>query len=205
MIDEDVEAWQNYPQYRKWFNKLYVADILGYVCGPAGIPVPKTNEYVVRPIYNLGGMGVGASIKILKPKDIDQVPPGYFWVEVFKGIHYSIDYVKEDGEFKQLNCYIGTNTPDNLSLFSSWKKSNHQYSLPAKLKQINVPRLNIEVIGNKIIEVHLRNGFDHMMEYDEILPVFEGDSTIKEGYTYVEGPADGYGYLKRPRIGYLIK
>lgn len=205
MIDEDEQAWLKYPQYRKWFNKLYVADILGYVCGPAGIPVPNKNEYVVRPIYNLGGMGVGASIKILRPEDIDQVPPGYFWVEVFKGTHYSIDFIKTNGRLQQLNCYVGTNTPDNLSLFTSWIKSNYQFSLPEKLKLIDVPRLNIEVISDKIIEVHLRNGFDHMMEYNEILPVFEGDSTAREGYTYVEGPANGYGYLKRPRIGYLVK
>lgn len=204
MVDEDEIAWKRYPQYRKWFNKLYVADLFGYNCGPSGIPVPHPGLYVVRPIYNLAGMGVGATVRHLEPKDIYDIPPGYFWVEYFEGIHYSFDYVKEDNIFKQLNCYVGTNTRDNLSLFTSWIRANNKFELPSSLQALDVERLNIEVIGDKIIEVHLRNGFDHMMMYKEILPVFKGDSTIKEGYTYVEGPADGYGYLDRPRIGYLV-
>ena len=205
MIDEDEIAWSKYPQYRKWFNKLYVADHFGYRCGPAGIPVPYSGFYVVRPIYNLSGMGVGATVECLTPYDINKIPPGYFWVEMFFGTHYSFDYVKTNNTFEQLNCYVGTNTKENLSLFTSWIKTNYKFILPPSLEALDVERLNIEVIGDKIIEVHLRNGFDHMMQYEEILPVFKGDSKTREGYTYVEGPADGYGHLTRPRIGYLVK
>lgn len=205
MIDEDVVAWNEYPQYRKWFNKLYVADHFGYACGPSGIPVPISGEYVVRPIYNLAGMGVGASIICLDEDDINLVPAGYFWVERFFGTHYSFDYVKEKNQFVQLNCYVGTNSPDNLSIFTSWIKSPKTFTLPPSLQSLSVDKLNIEVIGDKIIEVHLRNGFDHMMKYNEILPVFKGQPNIKEGYTYVDGPADGYGKLEKPRLGYLVK
>lgn len=205
MEDEDVIAWYKYPQYRKWVNKLYVADLFGYSCGPAGIPVPKSGNYVVRPIYNLAGMGVGATVQFLNPEDLHKVPPGYFWVEQFTGTHYSFDYVKINGKFQQLNCYIGTNTPDNLSLFTKWVRDEETCELPWVLEELDVEKLNIEVIGDKIIEIHLRNGFDHMMWYKEIIPVFEGDSTEMTGYTYVKGPADGYGHLSKPRIGYLVK
>jgi hypothetical protein len=199
-----VDAWFRYPQYRKWFNKLYVADLFGYKCGPAGIPVTEAGYYVVRPIYNLAGMSVGAKLVYLEAKDIDKVPPSYFWVEEFHGIQYSLDYVKEDGKFKQLNCYVGVRDYENLSLFKSWTKSNHIYTLPDCIESIDVPRLNIEMIGDKIVEVHLRNGFDHMMQYQEIYPVFEGIKhsclNIHE-FEYIKGVADGYGHLKNTRLG----
>jgi len=205
MIDEDEQAWLKYSQYRKWFNKLYVADHFGYSCGPAGISVPYSGEYVVRPIYNLAGMGVGAKILYLTPDDTHLIAPGYFWVEKFIGTHYSFDYIKVNQRFEQLNCYIGKNTPENLSLFTSWSKSSATFTLPDSLQELNVDKLNIEVIGDKIIEVHLRNGFDHLMQYEEILPVFEGQELNKDGYMYVIGPADGYGHLEKKRLGYYVK
>lgn len=204
--DEDVDAWYRYPRYRKWFNKLYVADHLGYLCGPCGVPVPKSNEYVVRPIYNLAGMGVGAKIIYITPEDIATVPPGNFWVERFVGTHYSVDFVRKDGKFEQLNCYIGVNNPDNLSRFYSWTRSDHKFILPESIANIDVPRLNIEAIDDKIIEVHLRNGFDHMMQYESIIPVFENQyKKDMPGYTYIDGIADGYGWLTNKRLGYFVK
>jgi hypothetical protein len=204
--DEDVDAWYRYPQYRQWFNKLYVADLFGYRCGPAGIPVSEPGSYIVRPIYNLAGMGVGAKLMELTTADISLIPPGYFWVERFQGTHYSVDYVRGEQGFTQLNCYIGENDPDELSKFYHWKKSDYQFSLPLDISTIDVPRINIEAIGDKIIEVHLRNGFDHLMHCDEIVPVFANDLPKSlTGYNYVEGPAEGYGWLDNPRRGYWVR
>ena len=205
--DEDVEAWHLYPHYRLWANKLFVAEKFGYVCGPGGIPVPKEAKYVVRPIMNLAGMGVGARILTLHPEDIEKVPAGYFWCEVFKGRHLSIDYVKkDDGKFHLLNVYEGVNTEEDLTRFRSWTRIDyHHIFLDKMLSELDVPRLNIETIDDKVIEVHLRNGFDHMMQYKEIIPVFKGDPKRKDGYKFVEGLASGYGSLLYPREGYLVK
>ena len=204
--DEDVDAWYRYPQYRQWFNKLYVADLFGYRCGPAGIPVPEPGSYVVRPIYNLAGMGVGAKLIDLTPEDISLIPPGYFWVERFQGTHYSVDYVRGEQGVTQLNCYTGVNDPDNLSRFYHWKKTDYKFCLPTEIANIDVPKINIEAIDDKIIEVHLRNGFDHLMHCDEIIPVFSLDPPKSlPGYKYVEGSAEGYGWLDNPRLGYWVR
>lgn len=204
-LDEDVDAWYRYPHYRQWVNKLHVADQFGYLCGPAGIPVPRPDTYVIRPIYNLAGMGVGAKLIYLAPEDLSLVPPGYFWTEQFKGTHYSIDYTRDQQGFTQLNCYIGVNDPHCLSRFYHWKKSNHQFILPPQLASIHIPRINIEVIGDKIIEVHLRNGFDHLMHCDEIIPVLAQDPPkFMPGYQWVDGAAAGYGWLATPRLGYWV-
>jgi hypothetical protein len=203
--DEDVDAWCRYPQYRQWFNKLYVTDLFGYSCGPAGIPVPRPGSYVVRPVYNLAGMGLCAKIVYLTPEDTSLIPPGYFWVERFVGTHYSVDYVRDEHGFTQLNCYTGENDPDYLSRFYRWKKSDYQFVLPKEVANIDVPRINIEAIGDKIIEVHLRNGFDHLMQYDEIIPVFALDPPKSLlGYEFVEGVV-GHGWLDNPRLGYWVR
>ena len=73
------------------------------------------------------------------------------------------------------------------------------------MANIDVPRINIEAIGDKIIEVHLRNGFDHLMQYDEIIPVFALDPPKSLlGYEFVEGVV-GHGWLDNPRLGYWVR
>ena len=55
---DEHELWLKYPQYHKWWNKLYLAQAMGYSCGPGAVPIPETREYVIRPVYNLAGMGL---------------------------------------------------------------------------------------------------------------------------------------------------
>ena len=43
-----------------------IAETMGYKCGPGGTAIPETREYVIRPIYNLAGMGVCTTIKVLE-------------------------------------------------------------------------------------------------------------------------------------------
>ena len=71
MINEDYQAWIAYPEYRWIFNKLEIALKLGYQAGPACVPLPPVPYHfkaVVRPIYNLYGMGVGAKVHTFIPE-----------------------------------------------------------------------------------------------------------------------------------------
>lgn len=215
--DEDIDSWYKYPEYRMWINKLYLADRLGYQCGPSGIPVPEEKQYVVRPIMNLAGMSVGARVVTLSPDDRpgQNVPAGYFWQEYFEGIHLSVDYVRQKqthgNPFKILNVYEGDKDKDTLYKFIKWTKRYYQsIPLPTFINNLNVDKLNVEMImmedgSKKIIEIHLRNGFDHMMKYNEMIPVFKGEPTRKDGFIFIKSPADGHGELLYPRIGYLVK
>ena len=76
---EERELYRKLPHLHKWWNKLYLAETMGYQCGPGATEIPETKEYVIRPIYNLGGMGICTTIKVLEKGDISSVPPGYFW------------------------------------------------------------------------------------------------------------------------------
>ena len=96
------------------FDKSILSRKLGFKCGPAGIPVPKPGNYVVRPCVNLEGMGKGASIKHIKDSSWDIVPAGYFWQELFTGRHISVDFEYQ----KQIRATEGFRTSKNLMMFN---------------------------------------------------------------------------------------
>ena len=150
-------------------------------------------------------MGANAAVLYLTPKDTNLIYPGHFWVQYFSGTHYSVDYVKVRGEFKQLVNFIGYNRPEELSRFSRWERTDFQFPLPDSLKELDVEYLNIEAINQNIFEVHLRPGFNHLKEYAELIPVFEFESKEKIGYKFIEEFDDADGMLQVKRHGYLVK
>lgn len=217
---QDDDAYKKYPHHHKWFNKLYIAELFGYKCGPAGVPVPEDGVYVVRPIYNLSGMGVGATIKQIMAGNCNQVPPGYFWCEYLTGKHYSANYVWEydrdmiTGRWQQpwkgSSCWEGTNMPINLTKFVEWKRSDYIPEVPNELNELrDVKEINVEFKGDQVIEVHLRPSSDP--EYDHLIPVWRSDYGIKKehymhhGFKYIESYDDADGYLENPRLGFWVK
>tara|TARA_B100000424_G_scaffold227849_1_gene188800 strand:+ start:3145 stop:3915 length:771 start_codon:yes stop_codon:yes gene_type:complete len=232
-IDEDYQAWDAYPESRWIFNKLELSLKLGYNAGPACVPVKEAGKYIVRPIYNLYGMGVGTSIKYLDPilhgeemTHHKHVPPGHFWCELFEGDHLSIDLKKVakhsiNGNFQPFCTVRGTqrNTEKSLVTFDSWTKVDNikNFKLPEYLNSLETEYLNIEMIGDKIIEVHLRTGNDFMWEYPIgtiVYPIWdtdEIDEKTNDGYHIIKNhhnesyhyAADGH--LDHIRLGYRIR
>ena len=137
-------------------DKLILSKKLGYICGPAGILPPCPGQYVVRPIMNLKMMSRGASIQYL---DSDSIPDGYFWCEVFTGRHLSFDYFQG---IQTLAVEGFRNDPLRLDRFNKWTKIDETFKLPKILQDIadRYPWFNVEVIGDKVIEVHFRYNDD---------------------------------------------
>lgn len=217
---EDDQVYQKYPHHRKWFNKLYVAELFGYKCGPAGVDIPEDGTYVIRPIYNLSGMGVGAHVKALKAGDDRSVPAGYFWCEYLTGKHYSANYKWQydrdmiNGKWLQpwkgSSCWEGINMPINLTKFVEWKRSDYIPEVPDELVCLrDVGTINVEFKGNQVIEVHLRPSPDP--DYNHIIPVWASDIGKKKehmemhGYEFVESYDDADGQLLDARIGFIVK
>ena len=166
-------------------DKLILSKKLGYVCGPAGIVPPYPGKYVVRPIMNLKMMSRGASIQYL---DSDSIPDGYFWCEVFTGRHLSFDYFRG----KQVLAVEGfRNDPLRLDRFSKWTKIDETFKLPKILQDIadRYPWFNVEVIGDKVIEVHFRYN-DDFANHDAttIIPVWKDEF-------YSSASGDRLGFL----------
>lgn len=189
----DSQVWDKVDANDLWiYDKLILCRKLGYVCGPAGVPLPKPGTYIVKPITNILGMGVGSYFHEFTDTDTDFLAPGTFWMEVFTGPHVSVDVV--DG--KTDIVYEGIR--DGIQRFSRWTKLDvepqHEPFVIEMSKKYGV--VNYETIGGKIIEVHLRANPDwHKHKARELIPVWEGDEIPKENF--VSDPDIG-------RLGFVV-
>jgi hypothetical protein len=206
---EDSEAYVRYPEHRIWFNKLFLSENLGYDCGPCGIAPKKDGYYIVRPIYNLSGMSIGAKKIWIDGGDKTKVPPGYFWCEWFEGRHISASFVYNNG-WEFCSGWEGFKNAENLSRFTKWVRLGHfSYVLPMSLNVLaDIGLMNVEFVDGKIIEVHLRDTPDP--DYDELIPIWADDEKgldfyTKEGYIILYQHDDGDGFLEIPRIGFAAK
>jgi len=179
---DDDQTWLKCDESDLWiFDKLILARKLGYICGPHGVPVPKKDIYIVRPCVNLMSMGRGAFFTELEGDTDDCIPDGYFWCEVFKGRHLSVDY--EDG--KQILCVEGLRNKKNpIWKWDKWVRTDDKIEFPNVLKHLfgKYKYTNLEMIDGKIIEIHLRLNTDWVeMNYEttkEMIPVFDKNHNI---------------------------
>ena len=207
----DIQAYQSYPHLRHWYNKLWLSEQLGYNCGPASIAPTDSGPYIIRPIMNLSGMGVGAKKIWIDAGDYSKVPPGYFWCEWFEGDQYSVTYQWHDYMigWKPISCWKGIKGDDNLSKFTKWVKTDFYPNIGIMFHELaDIEKINVEYIDNKIIEVHLRTSPDP--DYNELIPVWKGDEEVvdkytKLGYDYIISYDDAEGFLDLPRVGFLVK
>ena len=217
---EERELYRKLPHLHNWWNKLYVAETFGYQCGPGGTAIPETKEYVIRPIYNLAGMGVCTTIKVLEKGDISSVPPGYFWCEYLEGNHYSATYYKEDNEWKLLHNWQGWNDKSNVVKFTKWLKVETAPKLPKQLSEIDVPFINVEYKNDNPIEIHFRPSGNPDGTYEdkwkEYIPIWNDtpqeyiDSLINKNYVWIDNPFDDWmddlePYMKERRLGYYVR
>jgi hypothetical protein len=180
---------------------------LGYVCGPSGVAPTVSAKYIVRPTYNLAGMSAGASIKHIEAGDYTQVPPGYFWCELFSGDHVSVNYRLDNGVHVPASSWLGEKCADGIR-FSRWLRTNKLIELPEPFRSMSdVKDINAEFIDGKLIEVHFRQSPDP--QYDEFIPVWSDNEEIiyryiQQGYQFVESEDDANGFLTVKRKGFLI-
>ena len=191
---EDL-VWKSINPDHIWvLDKLILSKKLGYNCGPTGIDVPQPGWYIVRPCINAMGMGLGAQ-RIFIEKETMHLPLGYFWCEWFDGDHYSVDYLPEYGT-KILTVKGTKESKEELVKWCKWEKVNHkkEHKIPNLLFPIilNYYRINLEYIGNKLIEVHFRENEDFKNSISEFIPVWEGQETT---------PPDGYKFINYEDVG----
>ena len=168
MINDDYSAWVNADVDDLWlFDKLILSRRLGYCCGPAGVPVPEAGVYIVRPVTNLAGMGIDASFQYCGP--LTNLPAGYFWCEVFSGRHLSIDYCF-GVPVLSVEGFRDAHSP--LWRWDRWQVVDD--ILPVPLPELSkFPFLNVEFIGGRAIEVHLRHNPDFQYDNTVAIPVWQ--------------------------------
>jgi len=177
------DEWNNIHSSDLWvYNKLFLSRILGYNCGPVGTTVPKSDFYIVRPSFNLLGMGRFARKEWIE-KYTDHLHPSEFWCEIFVGDHISVDYYQQQSEL----VVIGTrNDADPYYKWQKWEKIDKKVEFPEILKNLkgNYDWINCEFIGDKLIEVHFRQNPDFRYKNSVAIPVW--DDEYHENMTFIE-------------------
>jgi len=215
MITTDVQAWEEFRHHHLYFNKLWVAEQLGHYCGPGGTaPIVGSLRCIVRPIYNLYGMSIGAYSTNLSKDRPDEVPPGMFWCEYFTGKHYSINYTRYGYMWVAESCWEGIKDNGD-GRFTMWNRSSHRIPLGGGAFWDNlqdVKHINVEFIGNNPIEIHLRHSPDP--DYDQLVPVFTDSESVaismltdnfRSKWEWVDDYDDCGGHLKAPRMGFWVR
>ena len=187
------------PEWLWIYDKLIIARRQGIRAAPAGIPVPESAEYIVRPITNIRMMGRGARRMWIQAGDDEPVPDGFFWSEVLTGPHLSVDY--HWGE-QALTVEGHRDDPSRLDRFSRWTRVDRDMALPEILHGLEDHQewINVEYIGDRVIEVHLRLNDDFANhDADEIVPVWRGqDPTPPSGWSWYDNAAGS-------RLGFWTK
>lgn len=200
---EDFETWRRYgySNFRWVFNKLELAVRQGLKAGPSATAPDKSGSYIIRPIYNLYGMGLGAQkfdYDLTEHKGAmlngEIVPPGYFWCEWLAGNQISVDYrrsVDRGNSWVASSIMQGFHKSDkDLTRFAFWEKLNVDEAPPVEsfivkpefLNESSFTGFNVEFRGGVMTEIHLRLGndyFDDLPVGSKVYPFWEGSDEPK--------------------------
>lgn len=159
----DTQAYQLYPQSRWVYNKLTVAELQGIKCGPHATE-PDIDLYPIfsKPLLSLWGMGTGARVIRTREEYWESITPGHMWCTLLAGNHYSTDIAVSAGKPVWFSHTIGVPGPHQT--FDYWEvnavdEDNVQRNIAAFIETHlgeYTGMLNVELIGGKIIEIHLR-------------------------------------------------
>jgi hypothetical protein len=158
---EDGDAWAWYPAYKWIYNKLEIAESQGLPCGPHGLDPPSFPVFS-KPIYNMRGMGAGSRVfrTLREYKHLQR--PGHFWMPLLEGEHVSSDAAVVNGEPKWWRHV--TAVPLEGGMFDYWTVLAESRpvieSYCGDWIRTNLGgytgMVNLETIGARIIEAHLR-------------------------------------------------
>jgi hypothetical protein len=211
---EDGDAYLWYPRFKWLYNKLAVAESQGLPCAPHGIDPPAFPVFS-KPIYNMRGMGAGSRV-IRTLKEYKQAQrPGHMWMELLQGEHVSTDVAVVDGGVRWSRHSHGIAIGEGM--FDYWVvEAARRPALEAYLDRwiaANVAgytgMINLETIGGRIIETHLRFSDQWPDLYgpgwvDALIRLYRDgvwdydDSNRRDGYSVVLFGAHGIQYRHPP-------
>ncbi|HUL09356.1 MAG TPA: hypothetical protein VLV76_23695 [Candidatus Acidoferrum sp.] len=159
---DDPPTWDLYPDRRWLHNKLAICGTQGLPHGPHGT-TPSQFPVFSKPIYNLRGMGAGGRVIASHEEYLSSLTPGHFWMPMLEGPHISTDLALADGAVAW--CRHTTGVPAAAQgTFDFWIV--HAQAMPELERYLDAwiaqnlqgftGVINIETIGGRIIECHLR-------------------------------------------------
>jgi hypothetical protein len=174
------------------YNKLFLNHRLGHLCGPTGVSVPYSGYYIVRPSFNLLGMGRFCRKEWIY-KNTEHFHPAEFWCEMFYGDHYSVDYQNKESKLVVLG---EKDEDDPFYRWKKWTRVDAEVPFPTILNSLkgDYEWINCEFIGNRLIEVHFRRNPDFRYGNTIAIPVWKDEKVENiENLRFIEDE----DYLRR--------
>jgi hypothetical protein len=158
---KDYDAYESFPESRWAYNKLLIAEKQGLLCAPHGVLPPRFPVFS-KPIYNLNTMGADSRILQNSAEYHEHRKAGHMWSELLVGEHISTDVLVLDGSVVWHSHTRGH--PLEEGTFDRWDVNVEcSEKLLLYLKGFIGQNfrnysgsMNLETIGGKIIEMHLR-------------------------------------------------
>lgn len=211
---EDADAWQWYPAHRFIYDKLTLALSQNLQAAPHGVAPPRYPVFS-KPIVNLRGMGVGSRVLASQADYLAHYTPGHFWMTLLQGRHVSSDVAVVDGAPRWWRHVTGK--PAGEGTFDYWiVHAEPDGGIEARCGawvEKNLAgytgMLNLETIGETIIEAHLRFSDQWPDLYgpgwvDAVVSLYEtgewnfADDDRSEGYSVVLFAPYGARYRHPP-------
>ena len=195
---------------------MQICESQGVDHGPHGLH-PSHFPVFSKPIYNMRGMGAGSRVLRTAKEYQNNLYPGHFWMELLAGDHVSTDVAIVDGQATWWRHV--TAKPLEGGMFDYWTVlADHKPEIEtycgewlAKHFRGYTGMVNLETIGGRIIECHLRFSDQWPDLYgkgwvEALVRLYEhgewrfDDSQRRTGYSVVLFGAHGLSY-KHPDPG----
>jgi hypothetical protein len=158
---EDPDGYEWYPQQQWVYDKLRLCASQGILCAPHGVEPPAFPVFS-KPITNLRGMGVGSRVLHSAADYRRCLTPGHFWMPLLRGEHVSTDVAVVQGRacWSRHSCGIpaGEGTFDYWTIEAARRPELEDYLAQWLARNIGAytGMMNLESIGGRIIDAHLR-------------------------------------------------
>lgn len=198
---DDPESWRVFPAQRWVFNKLLICATQGIEHGPHGVEPPFFPIFS-KPIYNMRGMGAGSRVVHTAEELHATLAPGHMWMRLLDGEHVSTDLAVVGGTTQwcrhSLGAVLGDGLFDYWTVLAEGRPALEDFLADwiAKHLASYTGMINIETIGGRIIECHLRFA-------DQWPDLYGGDAWVKAVVDLHAGAGWSYDDSKR-RTGYSV-
>ena len=158
---DDPDAWSLQPRHRWVYDKLRIAESQGIECAPHGV-APRRYPVFSKPIVNLRGMGLESRVLADASAYARHRRPGHLWMTLLTGAHVSTDLAVQNGTVRWLRHAVGIPGPrgtvDHWVIEASPRPALADYCRAWTHAHLAgyTGMLNLETIGERIIEAHLR-------------------------------------------------
>jgi hypothetical protein len=161
----DEVAWGFHTEFRRVYNKMHICWTQGIPFGPVGT-MPTEYPVCVKPIYNLLGGSVKSQVCHNEQEYFQVKDPSLFWSRYHMGEHYSHDFIMLDGIVQTSFTFRGEKLQHgafdywefNPGLEQGYAEWRYAYTWLEENLKGYTGCVNVETIGEAIIEVQLRMG-----------------------------------------------